>query len=302
MQRTIHHNPTHLGALIMRSYFSARVRVALCLGLLFLTTPSIAHAQNVAAVFAASDQTPPPAQSVQERRFFKDILIDQKEIWTSPFHMNRGDAKWAVPALVGTAAFIASDREINEEVPKTGASVDVSNAISYIGSGYAVFGAAGATYLIGRAAHNERARATGLLGIEALIDETIVVQALKQITNRERPNKPNGNSDFYDGGTGFPSGHAAASWTLATVFAEQYSDHKYVPWVAYGLASAVCVARVTAVKHSASDVFVGGIIGYLIGHHVAKRGSADVKKTTISILPFAERHTHSMGLTGTITF
>jgi hypothetical protein len=26
--------------------------------------------------------------------FFKNFLLDQKAIWTSPFHMKRSDAKW----------------------------------------------------------------------------------------------------------------------------------------------------------------------------------------------------------------
>ena len=43
----------------------------------------------------------------------------------------------------------------------------------------------------------------------------------------------------------------------------------------YGLASTVSVTRVTAGQHFPSDVFVGSILGYLIGDYVAhKRGES----------------------------
>ena len=141
-----------------------------------------------------------------------------------------------------------------------------------------------------------------MLATEALIDEFVVVSAVKAATNRERPNKTNGRQDFFDGGRSFPSGHAAASWSFAAVVAEQYHDRPLVRWGAYGLATAVCVARVTATKHSPSDVFVGGLIGYLIGRHVAKRGAATGGSTSFMIAPVADVSTRTFGVSGVLRF
>ena len=47
--------------------------------------------------------TPTPTASPTpslEKEFFKNILRDQKAIWTSPFHLDRGDAKWIVPSFM----------------------------------------------------------------------------------------------------------------------------------------------------------------------------------------------------------
>src|SRR6184192_4438522 len=55
---------------------------------------------------------------------------------------------------------------------------------------------------------------------------------------------------------GFPSGHSIGAFSLATVFARRYREHRWVPWVAYGLAGLVSFSRITAQAHFPSDVFV----------------------------------------------
>ena len=71
------------------------------------------------AAFSAQAQTPlaspspspqPSATPTLEKQFFKNILGDQKAIWTSPFHLRGGDARWLAPLGLGTAALIATDR------------------------------------------------------------------------------------------------------------------------------------------------------------------------------------------------
>lgn len=261
-------------------------------------------AQNAACLVASVPPPSAPARDVQARRMLSDIVSDQRDIWTSPFRLGKRDAKWVIPSLLITAALIGSDREINGHVidSSTAGSIRASNRVSKLGSGYALYAASGAFYLAGRLAHDDRARATGLLAVEALVDQYVVVTALKAGTNRERPDKANGRQDFYDGGNAFPSGHAAATWSFATVVAEQYRDRPLVRWGAYGLATAVSVARVTAEKHSPSDVFVGGLIGYLIGRHVARRGQTSDASTSVVFAPRVDPSTRTYGVTGTLRF
>jgi membrane-associated phospholipid phosphatase len=57
---------------------------------------------------------------------------------------------------------------------------------------------------------------------------------------------------------------------VATVFAYEYKNHRAAPIIAYSLASAVAVSRISAQRHWLSDIFVGGSTGFLIGRYVYK--------------------------------
>ena len=231
------------------------------------------------AAFSGQAQTPTPTPSptpaasatpTLEHEFFKNILRDQKAIWTSPFHLRGQDAKWLVPLGVGTAGLIATDRETGDEMLESHKLDDASRIISYAGSMYSMAAAAGSFYLIGRATHNYRARETGILTAEAAIDSSIVVTALKEITQRARPTGGADRSKFFVGGTSFPSGHSIQAWSAATIIASEYHKHVAVEIAAYGIASAVSVARFTGHYHYLSDVLVGSAMGYGIGRYVYK--------------------------------
>src|ERR1700694_1255202 len=115
---------------------------------------------------------------------------------------------------------------------------------------------------------NPKAREVGVLGTEALLDSLIVVEVLKLAAGRNRPNATHEPRQFFDGGLGFPSGHAIQSWAVASVLSYEYGHTKWVPVVAIGLASVVSVARFTAQQHYASDIVAGGAMGWFIGRYV----------------------------------
>ena len=229
------------------------------------------------ASFSTQAQTPlaspsptplPSATPTLEKQFFKNILHDQKAIWTSPFHLRSRDAVWLAPLAGGAAALIATDQSTGDEIAESQKQLNASRIVSYAGSAYGAGGVALTFYLLGRVKHDDRARETGLLGAEALVDSGIVVTALKEITQRSRPLSGTSRSDFFDGGSSFPSGHSITAWSLATVIANEYHDRPLVQITAYGIASAVSVARFTGQKHYLSDVLVGSTMGYGIGRYV----------------------------------
>jgi membrane-associated phospholipid phosphatase len=115
-----------------------------------------------------------------------------------------------------------------------------------------------------------RARETGLLGGEALIDTALVYSVLKNVSQRPRPTHDDAHAEFFDGGHSFPSEHAASAWALATVIANEYHGRRAVQVGAYGLATAVSVSRYTGRNHFLSDILVGSAIGYGIGRYVYK--------------------------------
>lgn len=116
---------------------------------------------------------------------------------------------------------------------------------------------------------------TALFAREAIADTGLVSLVLKDVTRRVRPVNlpPHGNAYdtwFESGGSimsgrgGFPSGHAIAAFSVATVVARQYRNHKWVPWVAYGGAALAGFSRLSLSAHFASDVFMGAALGYSI--------------------------------------
>lgn len=230
-----------------------------------LATEFVAQAQTP----AAPSPTPPvgPRKSL-ERDFFKNVLRDQKAIWTSPFHLERKDAKWMIPAGIGMAALITTDRITGDEIAEFDRGVAPSRIISYPGSTSGVAAVAATFYIVGRSTNNGRARETGILSAEAALDSLIVGEALKGASQRARPGTVRERSEFFDGGTSFPSGHSIQAWSVATVIANEYHDNRKVQIASYGVASAVSIARFTVGKHYISDVVVGSALGYLIGRYV----------------------------------
>ena len=258
---------------------------------------------------ASPAATPSPSL---EKEFFKNILRDQKAIWTSPAHVRGHDAPWLFMLGMTAGGFLATDRATGDDMATHTGQLNSSRIISYAGSIYGVSAAAGSFYLIGRATHNERARETGILATEAIIDSGIVVTALKEITQRARPLTGKDRSKFFVGGSSFPSGHSIEAWSVATVVANEYHDRLAVQIAAYGVAGAVSVSRFTGLHHYLSDVLVGSAMGYGIGHYVyhahhrrdAKSSGGDDEedetfarsKRLAAIAPMYNRRTHDYGL------
>jgi membrane-associated phospholipid phosphatase len=205
----------------------------------------------------------------ERQSFLRSFVADQKVIWTSPSRISRGDLKWLVPLAVGTGIAIGTDDYLSEQLPNPDDPPRiVGKHVSQLGALYTVAGISGGTYLIGHIAGKERLRETGWLGLEALAHTQIVVQGIKLATQRERPPEAKKRRGFWQGGSSFPSGHAANAWALATVAAREYREKKIVPIAVYSLATIVSAARLVATRHHASDILVGGVVGHLIGLYI----------------------------------
>lgn len=282
-------------------------RTSNCLFVIILSAILFSTAFSTRAQTPVASPSPTPSKTPSlERQFFKNILRDQKAIWTSPFHLRGRDARWLTPLGLSTAVLMATDGRTADEVGESRLQLNISRIVSYAGAGYGSGSVAVVFYLVGRTTHNERARETGVLGAEALIDSAIVVTAIKKITQRRRPTAAKGRSAFFDGS--FPSGHAIEAWSLATVIANEYHDRRLVQITAYGIASAVSVARFTGRNHYISDVLVGSALGYGIGRYVyhahhRKRSDSDDDEESRGrsrawplIAPHYDRHPREYGV------
>ena len=204
------------------------------------------------------------------RKLLGNILLDQKEIWTSPFHMNRQESWWWIGFGAGTAALIATDHNTSTALENSKGQIRWANNISRIGAAYTLIPLTAGFYGYGVLADDPKAREVGVLGAEAMLDGLIVVEILKPIAGRNRPNSSKEPGAFFDGGASFPSGHAIESWALASLVAHEYQHTIVVPMVAYGLAGLVTAARFGARQHYASDLIAGGAMGWFIGRYVYK--------------------------------
>ncbi len=255
----------------MNSY---RLKRAASLSPLLFAIILIFSSQGLAQTSPANPDGQPqakPAPSL-EKKFFVNILSDQRAIWTSPFNLHKDDSKWLAPLGLSTVALITTDRRTSGALVEHGDNLNrlrISRNISRLGTVYATGGLTAVLYFSGRATHNDHLRETGLLGAEALIDSGVVVAALKTASQRQRPPTDNSSGEFFDGGSAFPSGHATSAWSLATVIAQEYGHHRpLVQVTAYGLATAVSLSRYTGRNHFLSDVLVGSALGYGVGRYV----------------------------------
>ena len=201
------------------------------------------------------------------------ILKDQIPIWTSPARVRAHDLIWLLPLGAAMGVTLSTDtdalREVSHDRTFNKDNVNASNAL--LGSEIAI---PVGLYGVGLLKGNDHARQTGILGGEALADGVIVEEVTKVIFRRERPLYNNAAGDFFASGVttngSFPSSHGTLAWALAAVVAGEYPS-KWVQLGVYSMASSVSLTRVLGQEHFPTDVLVGGVAGWLIGHYVARK-------------------------------
>jgi membrane-associated phospholipid phosphatase len=192
-------------------------------------------------------------------------LQDQKQLYLAPFR--RSNLKWDALFLTGTAAFLATDRQISRALPTN--HMDLARNISNICLGSTSAALVG-LWAYGIKTNNRHAKETGELELETLANTFLIYTPMQFAAGRERPEEGTGNGRFWIHGgfnTSFPAGHPMFTWTMASVVAHEY-PRTWVKLLAYGAASSVSAGRFVGRNHFASDIFVGSILGYLIGAHI----------------------------------
>ena len=205
-------------------------------------------------------------------RVFLNLPGDQKALWTSPFRLRGTGIFWVAPLAATSGVLIGSDQHSMERVRSNADAISRSKDLSNGGlMGMAALPAS--MYVWGSLQAAPRARETGLLSAEAMINSLGVNEALKVVFGRERPTATDGQGRFFQTfglDSSFPSTHATLSWTAASVIA-----HEYPGWLSqalvYGAATTVSVSRVTARQHFPADVVVGSALGWLIGREIYNR-------------------------------
>ncbi|MHB8500197.1 MAG: phosphatase PAP2 family protein [Candidatus Acidiferrales bacterium] len=233
--------------------------------------------ENASTPAAPAPQAPAPtAREATLRTLPRNFLQDQKDLWLFPVKLAHGH-HWLPTALIvgATAGLIASDPETMPHFRQTNAFSGFNSVFSGT-TGAGIIVAIPATFYVASLIRkNSYDQSSALLAGEAVADDAVLMVIMKSITIRQRPDElaVNGNysdtffeshKSFLGTGSSFPSGHAMMSFSVATVFARRYRRHRWVPYVAYGLASVISFSRVTTGAHFPSDVFLGAALGYAI--------------------------------------
>jgi len=217
-------------------------------------------------------------RSVSLRQLPGNILADQKDIWLFPTNLARGKHIWPTIAVVGiTAGFVASDPYSAPPFRNTTSFSGFNRVFSSTNTGAFIAAVPAAMYGIGWIRKDSYAQETALLAGEAFADGFLIDLPLKAGTSRREPISYTGSgpySDSFLNGThnpfhsgGFYSVHSMGAMAVATVIARRYRSHRWVPFVAYGLAGAISFSRVTRSNHFPADVFLGGAMGFVIARY-----------------------------------
>jgi membrane-associated phospholipid phosphatase len=206
------------------------------------------------------------------KRVGTDVACQQFDIWTFPKQLRR--PKMLLPTLgVGgaTAGFIIADSRIAQHFETSRSFGQFNRTMDGRATEYALIALPFSFYGASLIAHNKYGQETAIEAGETLLDGELLSKSLKMMTGRPGPNhiaQATGSSGpwFSTRAGSFPSGHATAAFSVASVFARRYrASHKWAPYVAYGLATAVAFSTVTQSSHYSSDVFLGSALGFAIG-------------------------------------
>ena len=244
--------------------------------------PDLPDSPSYAIRTSAHDDSSRSDRELSWQKLPRDFLYDQKEIWLFPAQLtNRRSWLPTLAVVGGTAGLIYADPHVMPFFRSHEGGLDDLNDVfdpSITSAEIIVLPVSLLT--AGYIRHDSYQVGTAILCAEAYGDSAVVQLSLKAITRRERPRDiPTGpfTKTFFNGnkspfrGSGFPSGHAAAAFSVATVVANRYQNHRWVPWAVYGLATAISFSRVTSNAHFPSDVFLGAALGYSITRYQVLR-------------------------------
>ncbi len=222
--------------------------------------------------------------------YLKSYGSNMKQVATAPAHWEGRDwVKFA--AITGTAGLlmVTLDKPVREVMldNQNGTFTVTSKYVYPLGNRFPPLMLAG-MYMTGLVTHNRRLEHASLFAAKSLVISTIVYTTTKSIIRRQRPTRTDDPLDFVapfssKGYTSFPSGHANTAFSVATAFALEYKDVKWVPWVAYSLATLTAVSRLYDDRHWASDVLIGASIGHFVTKGVyyfdqKRKGARKAKK------------------------
>jgi membrane-associated phospholipid phosphatase len=213
-------------------------------------------------------------------RFARDFI----RVATAPARWHWNDFL-TLAAVSGTGlVLMAHDQEIQDWVQarRSHSSDKASSLLKLCGDGAVLVGLSAALYAAGEIDHADGLRKTALMSLESLASASFLVWTTKVLVGRARPYAGETSHSFHPFALksrlwSFPSGHAAAAFSVATTIALQ-TRSVFVDVIAYSLASLAGLSRIHDDKHWASDVFIGSVLGYFVAKKIVDLNRPGEKK------------------------
>jgi membrane-associated phospholipid phosphatase len=223
---------------------------------------------------------------VSWKLLYRNLIADQKQIWSFPARLMQSQNWTPTTSILGaTAGLVLLDPSEAGYFRRTPTFHGFNNIFTGNATAIGIGAAPASLYAIGLIRRDSKMQHTALLAGEAMADAAIMQTVLKDVTKRIKPagfsasgnlsdswfEKRGSPSSYIKGNGSFPSGHTMEAFSVATIIARRYGNHRWVPYVAYGLASVVGFSRLSLSVHFLSDVFMGGALGYSISRFTVLR-------------------------------
>ena len=200
------------------------------------------------------------------------IVKDSKECFLRP-------ANLTALLLAGGASAVmhnsGADKKLNENFDDDHVFRGFGDeSLNVIGHPWTQFGMATLWYAVSAKNQDELNKARAQTMIEALSVTGVVTMGLKAIRNNDSPNGKN---------WAWPSGHAASSFTVASVLDEFYGPKVGIP--AYVLASLISYRMLDTGDHWTSDIVFGATLGWVVGHTIAGKHK-QLEIAGFTVLPY----------------
>lgn len=216
--------------------------------------------------------------SAFEKSYLKSYYQDVPKIILSPVHWSKSEYIGASAVALSAAICYAYDKPIMQFIqdnkPK---NFETANTYFFdpFGKGYYTIPLMAGVYVYGAFANKDKPKAIAMDFAKATVYSGVFITVIKHLAHRQRPFQTDPLDPYnWDGPAGninhtsFPSGHTIMAFTFASVISEHYKNKIWVPITMYSLATLEGLARMEDKKHWASDVIIGGALGYAIGSWV----------------------------------
>lgn len=229
-------------------------------------------------------------------KYFKGYLTDTGKILSAPLHFDAMD--WLKVGVVGgvTSGLFLVDSKVKDFAQGHHSTVldKFSTVGNDLGNPLYTLPPLGAFYVYGLMNDDAKARKTALLALESYVISGALTDGLKILVQRHRPNTGDSPGTLDGpklslGNLSFCSGHTSSAFSLATVIADQYQDHPWVPPVAYGLATLTGLSRIYSNAHWSSDAVFGAALGYFVSKGVLSLHKDHPTQNRLTVMPSLDK-------------
>lgn len=216
--------------------------------------------------------------------YLKSYLTDTRDLVVAPFHAPTSAWKKAGWAGIAIGGSLLLDRTVFDGLgTPTPPSLGLDLAAA-MGNGLITLPVTGVMWGMGYWGGDAHLAATGLLAAKAFIVSRVLVQIPKYAFQRFRPTDAAGDPFQWAGPFGgfrhdaFPSGHVTSAFATAAVVRVAFrEEHRWVPFLFYGMGMATAAGRLAEGKHWFSDVVAGALFGQAVGHFLATQSNSKLQ-------------------------